>query len=256
MNKLELFGYGQAGVAFPEVNVRIRVRRPSTGEVIYDKEKHNRVLKLPLFTLLRSINGEFSKCDDETIRTNKRFQLYNLIPRYLAFGSGKKEVDINDTKLDQELNRPRMKLIKSNSLENRYESPFIKITIKHFVPLTDLVGETLSEAGLFCESTGDTCWARIVFDPFEKDDTMVVDVTWEITVLIIETEDEPYSAVDKLDLRQTLKSGIDYISDKKPDYLKLCGVLKEAIDVYASKTVSQGKIDSITQDLVTAMEGN
>ena len=258
MNKLELLGYGQAGMAVPEINVHIKVRKPATGEVVYD-------VKQPLFTMLRAINGEFSQCDDETVRTNKRFQLYNFIPRYIAFGSGTAEVDINDTKLDHELTHPdsetgeeviypRMKLTRTNTIENKYDAPYIKVTIKHFVPLTSLVNEDITEAGLFCEETGDNCFARIIFDKFTKDDTMVIDVTWEITIIIIETEEEPYASVDKIALRRAIKDSLAYISKNKPAYTDMCEALRICIDTYKDKAVSQLKIDQVTLDLITAME--
>ena len=61
--------------------------------------------------MLRAINGEYSRCDDKTVEINKRFQLYNYIPRFIAFGNGDSEIDVNDVKLDSELDYPRMKLI-------------------------------------------------------------------------------------------------------------------------------------------------
>ena len=254
MNSLELLGYGSAGLAMPEITTHLQIRKPKTGEIIYDIKKHNRVLKLPLFTMLRAINGEFSQCDDSTVAINKKFQLYNFIPRFVAFGSSDQEVDINDTKLGKELDEPRMRLTRSNSLENQYNNPYIKITIKHFVPLTSLVNQDLAEVGLFCEETGDNCFARITFDPFTKDDTTVIDLTWEITIIIIETETEPYSQVNKVLLKQAIRNGMNYISNQYPDYIELMRALRKAIDTYVDQASTQTKIDESTQELLLKME--
>lgn len=255
MSKLNLQGFGQAGIAFPEINVQLVVRNPETGEIVHKIEKHNRVCRLPLYVMLRAINGEYSRCDDKTVEINKRFQLYNYIPRFIAFGNGDSEIDVNDVKLDSELDYPRMKLIKNNQIENFYNSPYIRLTIKHFVPLEAYKGETISEAGLFCEETGDNLWARVIFDPFVKDNSVVIDVTWTITIVIIETEEKPYEMVDKLPLRTTIRDALKFLNSRYEGYEELAKQLRIANDVFASKAVSQLYVDNVTQSLLAAIEG-
>lgn len=276
MGKLNLKGYGQAGIAFPEINVNMKIRNGITGELIKEINKHNRVCRIPLYNILRAINGEFSECDDQTVAINKRYQLYNFIPRFLAFGYGdesnkeinsnseksetkNKEVDVNDTKLENELTYidedtkeilkyPRMKITRPKQFENQYSSPYIKIIIKHFVPMEDFKNEWISEAGLFCEETGDNLWARITFDKFKKDDTMVIDLTWSITIVIIETEQERFSMVDKLKLKKAIKDCLIFFGTN-PNYAKIATALQKANDAFANKDILQVKIDEITSEL-------
>lgn len=286
MGKLNLKGYGQAGVAFPEINVNIKIRNSITGETIREINEHNRVCRIPLYNILRAINGEFSECDDQTVAINKRYQLYNFIPRYLAFGYGdesnridpivkpgeevgtiktvNKDIDVNDTKLENELTYidedtkqkvfyPRMKITRAKQFENNYNSPYIKVIIKHFIPMTELVGEWISEAGLFCEETGDNLWARITFDRFKKDDTMVIDLTWSITIVIIETEEERYNMVDKLGLKKSIRDSLAWLGTN-PKYSKIAEILNRANDAFENKDISQSKIDGITLELMDAIQ--
>lgn len=276
MGKLNLKGFGQAGIAFPEINVNMKIRNGITGELIKEINKHNRVCRIPLYNILRAINGEFSECDDQTVAINKRYQLYNFIPRFLAFGYGNesnkeqdnqqtknKEIDVNDTKLENELTYidedsketlryPRMKITRPRQFENQYSSPYIKIIIKHFVPMEDFKNEWISEAGLFCEETGDNLWARITFDKFKKDDTMVIDLTWSITIVIIETEQERFSMVDKLKLKKAIKDCLTFLGEN-PNYKNVSEALQKANDAFANKDISQAKIDEITSELTTCI---
>lgn len=277
MGKLNLKGYGQAGIAFPEVNVNIKIRNGITGETIREIKEHNRVCRIPLYNILRAINGEFSECDDQTVAINKRYQLYNFIPRYLAFGYGdpgnkikdnpitkNKDIDVNDLKLENELTYidektkkkvfyPRMKITRARQFENNYNSPYIKIIIKHFIPMNELVNEWISEAGLFCEETGDNLWARITFDKFQKDDTMVIDLTWSITIVIIETEEERYNMVDKLGLKKAIRDSLAWLKTN-PKYSKISDILYRANDAFESKDISQSTIDEITLELLDAIQ--
>ena len=252
-----LFG---AGIGVPNVNVHIQARNVETGEITYDIEKHNRVMKSSLYSLARVINGEFCTADNITINNNRRFQLYNYIPRYIALGSnvapaGKPnntnvstEVTINDSCLLNEFNYPRMKLTQKNLIEDRYNAPYIKLTIKHYVPVTAFVGEEIAEAGLFCEETGNNLWARITFPRFKKDDVTVVDITWEITIISLESTDEPYVDIDKSGLWSSFTNAFGILVNKYgSDLNNLMSLLEEGIKVYASQYVDQQTVSDIAQ---------
>ena len=251
-----------AGIGVPNVNVHIQARNITTGEITYDIQKHNRVMKSSLFSLARVINGEFCTADNVTINNNRRFQLYNYIPRYLALGSNvalagrpnntnvSTEVTINDSCLLNELNYPRMKLTQKNLIEDRYNAPYIKLTIKHYIPVTAFVGEEIAEAGLFCEETGNNLWARITFPRFKKDDVTVVDITWEITIISLESTDEPYSDIDKSGLWLSFQNAFGILENKYGSQLNnLMLLLEEGIKDYASQYVTQDTISDIAQKI-------
>lgn len=257
-----------ASMSIPEVNVRIEARNEKTGKITYEIERHNRVMKSAILTLIRVINGEFSEADDMTVNTNKRFQLYNFIPRYIGFGSNvisgsavtsvTNEVTVNDTRLLNEIyyapGTPRMKLTQRNIIENRLTAPYIKLTIKHYVPVTAYVGESIAEAGLFTEATGNNLWARVTFPKFIKDEATVIDVTWEITIVSMETRDSAYDTVDKSALWASFESAFDKMVVQNPNYLNLTNALKEGIKSYASQSDSQDIIDQKTVNIVTETE--
>ena len=254
MSNLNLEGFGQAGLVFPEVNVNIKLRNGKTGKVIKEIEKHNRVTRLPLFTLLRIINGEFTQCDRLTVQTNPLFRLSNFVPSYIAFGHGNRPVDINDMALEDEIDSPRMWISKQRSIQNFYEANYITIVFKHFVPMTTYVGETISEAGLFCTKEGDSLFARVVFDPIKKDDGTVIDITWSITIQIIETHDAPYFPLDKTELKASIYNFLDYFSVKFPDYANIMDKLGICIAGYYDMTTQQSRLDEMTVDLIQAVE--
>lgn len=251
-------------MAIPEVNVRIEARNVNTGKVTYQIEKHNRVMKSSLLTLIRVINGEFSEADDITVNTNKRFQLYNFIPRFIAFGSNvatgsnpgvTTEVTINDTKLLSEINyskdASRMKLTQRNIIENNLYTPYIKLIIKHYVPVTAYVNEKIAEAGLFTEETGNNLWARVTFPTFTKDEATVIDVTWEITIVSMETSDSPYETVDKSGLWNAIDSAFSKMTLQNANYLDLTNALRDGIKSYASQSDSQDIVDEKTVKIIT-----
>lgn len=168
----------------PRFNVRI-IRRTANGRELDRREGKNRVTKLALMGIIRMINGEFTNKTPEDID--------NYVPHYLALGSNAGDninpgvtsaVTVNDSRLLHEIS-PRIKLTQRNIIENRETNPFIKLTIRVFIPVDQFVGETIGEAGLFTKESGNNCWARIAFDPIQKQANEVLDVTWEITVMSV-----------------------------------------------------------------------
>ena len=179
----ELYGSSQID---PMNNVRIIRRDGRTGKEIARIEEHNRVTKLALMGIVRMINGEFNESTPEDIN--------NYIPKYLAIGSNRasivnegvtSEVTVDDAKLLDELS-PRILLTQKNILENRVNNPYVKLTIKVFIPVDHYVNETIGEAGLFVKESGNNCWSRVAFTPFVKEVNEAVDITWEIKLLSIQ----------------------------------------------------------------------
>lgn len=184
INEQEMSCFSQI---IPRFNVRVRKRDAKTGRIIEERKGKNRVTKLCLMGIIRMINGEFNNTTPEDIN--------DYIPKYLALGSNRagginqgvtSEVTVNDSKLLDEIS-PRILLTQKNIVENRLTNPFIKLTIKVFIPVDMFVGETIGEAGLFTKNSGNNCWARIAFDPILKAANEVFDVTWEITVMSVGT---------------------------------------------------------------------
>lgn len=230
------------------VNVRLSMRNKDTGEILHTVEGHNRVTKMAIMGLIRFCNGEFNDTTPLTI--------LNYIPRYLALGSNtagtinpgvSSEVTVNDSKLLSEIldntGKPmRIKLTQRN-IENRYTNPYIKLTIRVFIPVDQFVGEKLGEAGLFTDTSGNNCWARITFEPFTKEMNTVVDVTWEITIVSMESSNQPYEDVDKEVLQLAIDNALDRISEAQPSYKTLCDELKTGYKMYASSSVSQNEVN-------------
>ena len=236
-------------MGMPNVNVRLVCRNVRTGETTRVIETHNRVLKFALYGLIRFINGEFN--------TSTPLQIQDYIPRYLALGSNiatgtnsggvTSEVTVNDTRLLSELNHPRTRLTQRNIITNRYNDPYIKLTIKHYIPVTAYVGESLAEAGLFTEETGNNAWARITFDRFIKDEETVIDITWEITIVSIASEKEAYVSIDKSLLYSSITDTITLIRNHYPNLKQLCANLNKGILDYGKSDVSQKQIDEDTR---------
>lgn len=246
MNKDTVLNKSSSAV---NVNVRLTKRDVTTGKILHNVEGHNRVTKMAVMGLIRFINGEFNDTTPLTI--------LNYIPRYLALGTNTAgtinpgvttEVTVNDSKLLSEITNNvgepmRIRLTQRN-IENRYTNPYITLTIRCFIPVDQFVGEVLGEAGLFTDETGNNCWARITFEPFTKELNTVVDVTWEITVVSMESSNQPYEDVDKKVLQLAIDNALDRISQAQPSYKALCDELKEGYKLYASSTATQNEINN------------
>lgn len=245
-----------ATMGIPNVNVRMEFRNIKTGKIVNLVETHNRVTKHALLGMIRMIDGEFN--------SSTPFQIANYIPRYFALGSNQAlgnnnagittEVTVNDTRLLSEIDYPRTRLIQKNIITNRYNDPYIKLTIRHYIPNNAYVDQSLAEAGLFSDKTGNNCWARITFDRFVKDDETVIDITWEITIVSMESEKDPYTSIDKLNLYKAMKEGLEEIGNSYPNLKDLCDAIQTGITDYAKKDASQQLIDSDTEAIQKAMD--
>ena len=91
-------------------------------------------------------------------------------------------------------------------------------------------------------------WARITFPRFKKDDVTVVDITWEITIISLESTDEPYVDIDKSGLWSSFTNAFGILVNKYgSDLNNLMSLLEEGIKVYASQYVDQQTVSDIAQ---------
>lgn len=182
-------------------NVRIRVIDKKHNRVVDEVKGSNRVTKQAIMGLIKFLNGEFNPSMPNFVENTNFY-----IPRYLALGTNNPAVinpgvstfvTVNDTKLLDEL-PPRIKLTQRNTIENRYTAPYIKLIIRCYVQNelyldSGVDSATIREAGLFSDYQGDNCLARIVLPKsIVKTKDMVLDVTWELTLISLESENQPY----------------------------------------------------------------
>lgn len=245
-------------------NVTIRVINKKTNSVIDTIRKSNRVTKLALMGLIKFTNGEFNPSSPDYM-----YFMQKYIPRYLALGTNisteinegvSSMVDVNDSKLLSEItdrvtgDNLRIKLSQRNQIINRYTDPYIKLVIKCYIPENMFNGEIIREAGLFTDSTGNNCWARIVLPKqISKTEDIVLDIVWELTFISLESTNLPYeeSGGLKSQLYNIIAEGLEkiesqYTSDSWHVFFKELN-LSNAVYYYNSA------IDEIIQDRIDAL---
>lgn len=217
------------------VNVDIKGIDKKTGEIKIHRRGHNRCLKLQLMGLAKFLNGEFNK-------SNPQATYYDWIPRYLALGTNLAEydsgtgvtsiVDINDAKLLNEIS-PRLALPERNIIINKSTQSYVQLVINTYVPEEMFNGQTIREAGLFSKSTGNNCLFRITFDDITKTEDIVLEVNWTITIISIDSQNQPYEEVDKTDLWNSMEMVLNRFGQLAPDISGFCADLVSAIREYA-----------------------
>jgi hypothetical protein len=247
---------GQFGI---RANVRIRKFNKS-GKLLQEFIGNNRITKLGLVGLIKFVNGEFN---------DSNYQLISgYIPTYLGVGTNRPdisvtgittEVTVNDSRLLSEIS-PRVKITRRNSVENNHNDEYIKLIIRCYIPTDYYQGETIREAGLFCSDSGNNCWARIIVPDMYKDEDSVIDVTWEITVISMKSESQPYSqnqTSDKSVLGNRLNQygNPDLYSDSSYEAFAPVYSISQAVFAYenatqASVNLQVSNIESASQSLV------
>lgn len=217
------------------VNVDIKGIDKHTGEVKVHRRGHNMCLKLQLIGLAKFLNGEFNK-------SNPQATYYDWIPRYLALGTNLAEydsstgvtsiVDINDAKLLSEIS-PRLALPERNIIINKSSQAYVQLVISTYVPEEMFNGQTIREAGLFSKPTGNNCLFRITFDDITKTEDIVLEVNWTITIISIDSQNQPYEEVDKTDLWNSMEMVLNRFGQLAPDISGFCADLVSAIREYA-----------------------
>lgn len=237
------------------VNVRIRVRNAKTGRILQERKGHNRCLKSQLMGIVKWLNGEFNDTQPYMLH-------YDFIPRYLGLGTNRAsydsptgittEVSVNDTMLLNEL-APRIKLPERNTVINRSSQDYVQLVIVCYLPEDKYNDQDIAEAGLFSNESGNNCLFRITFDPIHKTKDTVVEVNWTISVISVNSMNQPYEGVDKSDLytnlRQVMTStdtteGNKGIPSIYANITDLCNEAFQAMYTYSRTDLTQDDVDA------------
>ena len=212
------------------VNVKINKMDKHTGRIIETREGHNRCLRMQLLGITKFLNGEFN--DTGYIVEQ------DWIPRYLGLGTNiasvdsqsniKTEVQVNDTRLLDEIS-PRLKLPDRNVIINRTSQNYVQLVITTYLPEEYYNNQTIREAGLFSRATGNNCLFRITFDDIKKTVDSVVEVIWTISVISIDSQNEPYEEYSKQDLREALNEIFERTAELYAPYNNIVERLQDAI---------------------------
>lgn len=236
------------------INVKLTKRNKNTGRVLETRQGHNTCLKTQLMGIVKWMNGEFNESAPFLLGAD-------WIPRYLGVGTNiatyenvegnsvGTEVNVNDTRLLSEIS-PRMKLPERNTIVNRSTQRYVQLVISSYLPSEYYNDETIAEAGLFSKESGNNCLFRIVFDGINKTEDSVIEVDWTISVISIESNNEPYESIDKSDLRLSMEQLLDLYGQKIPQFKESTDHMKNpAIVQLQNQSASQTQIDEATQTL-------
>lgn len=234
------------------VNVQLTKRDKKTGKILQQVKGHNRCLRNELLGIAKWLNGEFNDTQSYLLH-------YNWIPRYLGVGTNQAtldssgsvttEVTVNDTKLLSEIS-PRMKLPERNKIITRSTQDYVQLVIVSYLPSELYNDQTIAEAGLFSKASGNNCLFRIAFDGINKTEDSVIEVNWTITLISIDSQNQPYEGVDKSGLRLNTRQLLNKFSELYPDIATACQHIDNpAIYDYGRSDATQAEIQK-TSDLL------
>lgn len=244
------------------VNVRVRKRDAKTGRILEEREGHNRCLKSQLMGIVKWLNGEFNDTQPYLLH-------YDYIPRYLGIGTNRAsysdatvttEVTVNDTMLLNEIS-PRIALPQRNTIINRSTQDYVQLVIVCYLPEENYNDYEIAEAGLFSKEKGNNCLFRITFDPILKQKDTVIEVNWTISVISVNSENQPYEGVDKSDLytllSRILRSESTEVGNKGipsiySNIKNLCNETFDSIYTYARTDATQEMVNNATVELFEA----
>ena len=205
------------------VNVQLTKRDKNTGRILQQVKGHNRCLRNELLGIAKWLNGEFNDTQSYLLH-------YNWIPRYLGVGTNQAsldssgsvttEVTVNDTKLLSEIS-PRMKLPERNKIITRSTQDYVQLVIVSYLPSELYNNQTIAEAGLFSKASGNNCLFRIAFEGIPKTEDSVIEVNWTITIISVDSQNQPYEGVDKSGLRANIKQLLNKFSELYPDIVPI-----------------------------------
>lgn len=234
------------------VNVKITKRHKDTGRVLETREAHNRCLKMTLMGIAKYLNGEYNE-------TQPQLTYYDWIPRYLGVGTNLAAYDsgsgvtttvsINDTKLLDEIS-PRIKLPDRHTIVNKSSQSYVQLIISTYLPEEYYNDQTLREAGLFSKATGNNCLFRVTFDDIEKTKDSVVEVNWTISIISIDSQNEPYEETDKDDLFLAMKQLTLRYGELCPEFMNSAKDLVNAITEYGRSDSTEASIKANTDAIL------
>lgn len=242
------------------VNVCVTKRDAKTGRILQQVKEHNRCLNTQLLGLAKFINGDYN----QTAPAMEQ-DYYKWIPRYLGVGTNipaggnlpvGTTVKVTDTRLLNEIS-PRMQLPERNKIVKKSGQDYIQILIEAYLPREYYNGNIIQEAGLFSGETGNNCLFRIVLPtPVDKTEDSVVEVSWTITIISIDSENQPTVIVDKTVLEDAFLAAMDAIKTKYPDCTDLCNAIYNTtnecgIYIYADRATTQEVVNDISATINT-----
>lgn len=244
------------------VNVCITKRDKKTGRILQQVKEHNRCLNTQLLGLVKFLNGDYNHTAPKMEQ-----DYFNWIPRYLGVGTNTAAapnlpvgttVDVNDTRLLNEIS-PRMLLPESRQIIKKPGQDYIQLVIESYLPSKYYNNTTINEAGLFAKEEGNNCLFRIVFSPgVTKTEDSVVQISWTITIISIDSENKPTVIIDKDPLEKAFINALDTIGEKYPNCKELCDAIYSATEtentgiyIYADRATSQDSIDTISTKINT-----
>ena len=229
----------------------ITKRNKDTGRILETREGHNKCLRTTLLGIAKYLNGEFNP-------TQPHLYYYDWIPRYLGLGTNEATIDntgtvtstvnINDTRLLSELS-PRIKLNDTNTVVNRSSNQYVQVVISTYLPEHIYNDAEISEAGLFSKASGNNCLFRIVFDPIKKTPDSVIEVNWTISIISVDSANEPYEEINKEDLYKAMQHLIDRMNQLYPDFTESNQVLEEAILEYGRTDSTVASVQAMSDRL-------
>jgi len=138
-------------------NVTIEVCDAASGRLLRREQRHN-LVTLAGRNLVRDLFNGLSPAGAIT---------------HFAVGTGTATPTANDTALVAEVFR--------DAVTKR--TPDVgKLTLQYYLPSTAANGYALAEAGLFTAATGGTLVARVVFQAINKNASLSVTYTWDLTI--------------------------------------------------------------------------
>jgi len=102
---------------------------------------------------------------------------------------------------------------------------------------------------LFSKATGNNCLFRIVFDDIPKSDDLVLEVNWTITIISIDSGNQPYEDLDKVDLWNSIEILLNRFGQVCPDIAPFCADLLGGISEYAKPNSTPESIRTQTDIL-------
>lgn len=237
------------------INVKLTKRDKNTGRIIETREGHNQCLRTQLMGIAKFLNGDFNP-------TAPHLQYYDWIPRYLALGTNigsstsgsgiTSNVNINDTRLLNEIS-PRMKLNDRQTIVNHSSQRYVQVVISTYLPENYYNGYDIAEAGLFSKESGSNGLFRITFDPIHKEKDSVVEVSWTISIISVESENQPYVELNKDDLKIAIDATLDRFVELYAPFNPICTELKKAVEEYGRSNSTQTTVDNETAAVGTQL---
>ena len=103
---------------------------------------------------------------------------------------------------------------------------------------------------MFAKATGNNCLFRITFDGIPITQDSIVEVAWVISIISVDSKNQPYEEVVKDDLLLSIKELLDRYGEINPRLVQSCeDIYNLGIYQYAKTDATQADVDNATQVL-------